>query len=142
MPPVSRAGLAHLAIVALACISAGWTVQAQSEAMPAIQTQGGVRYACGGIGSDESAAMRAAMKQFPLSLLFARPDGGYLADVDVAILAADGRTVLAMRASGPVCLIDLPPGRYEVAAASGGVGKSHSVSIGSAPATADFRFER
>ena len=80
------------------------------------------------------------MKQHPLSLLFARPGGEYLADVDVAIKQADGSTVLAMRAAGPVCLVDLPAGKYRVEAASGGARKSHMVTVGATPATADFRF--
>ena len=37
--------------------------------------EGVARHACGGIGSDESTAMRLAMKSHPLSLLFARADG-------------------------------------------------------------------
>ena len=35
-------------------------------------------HVCGGIGSDESVAIRAQIKDHPLSLLFARPDGAYL----------------------------------------------------------------
>ena len=140
MPQHTRAAAAHFLIVVGACASAAWTVQAQTAAMPAMQSQGAVRYACGGIGSDESSAMRAAMKQHPLSLLFAQPGGEYLADVDVAIKQADGSTVLAMRAAGPVCLVDLPAGKYRVEATSGGARKSHMVTVGATPATADFRF--
>ncbi len=130
----------RLVVVVAACTSVAWTAQAQTAALPAMQSQGDARYVCGGIGSNESTAMRAAMKQYPLSLLFAQPGGDYLADVDVAIRQADGATVLAMRAAGPVCLVDLPAGKYRVEAASGGVRKSQAVSVGGAPATADFRF--
>jgi len=119
----------------LACAAA----HAQSP-LPAFQSEGAGRFVCGGIGSDESGAMRAAMKDHPLSLLFARPDGGYLADVDVAIKDERGATAMAMRASGPVCLIDLPAGRYTVQATSGGATKRQNVSVGSGPKTADFRF--
>ena len=61
-----------------ACAAAPWMAQAQSmpPAVPAMRRRrrsGGRRsYVCGGIGSDESTAMRAAMKDHPLSLLFAR----------------------------------------------------------------------
>nr|WP_251011056.1 carboxypeptidase regulatory-like domain-containing protein [Variovorax paradoxus] len=108
--------------------------------MPAMRSQGAVQYVCGGIGSDESTAMRAAMKDHPLSLLFARADGAYLAEVAVTIKDANGATALAMRASGPVCLINLPAGRYTIEAATEGVTKNQNVTVGSGPKTADFRF--
>ncbi len=124
-----------------ACAAAPWLAQGQTTApMPAMKTQGAVQYVCGGIGSDESTAMRAAMKDHPLSLLFARADGAYLAEVAVTIKNANGATALEMRASGPVCLIDLPAGRYTVEAATEGVMKSQTVTVGSGPKTADFRF--
>ena len=62
-------GAACLALSGIASIAA-----AQS-ATPAMRGDGAARYVCGGIGSDESTAMRAAMKDHPLSLLFARADG-------------------------------------------------------------------
>jgi hypothetical protein len=45
-----------------------------------------------------------------------------------------------MRATGPVCLVDLPAGRYTVEAASEGVTKSQTVTLGAGSKTADFRF--
>jgi hypothetical protein len=126
-----------------ACAAAPWMAQAQSTdamAMPPMKVQGAARFACGGIGSDESAAMRAAMKDHPLSLLFARAGGEYLANVDVTVRDASGGTALAMRALGPVCLIDLPAGRYTIEAVSDGMAKSQNVTVGTAPKTADFRF--
>ncbi|MBT2324605.1 carboxypeptidase regulatory-like domain-containing protein [Variovorax paradoxus] len=129
------------AVFACACTAAPWIAQAQIAApMPAMRTEGAVQYMCGGIGSDESTAMRAAMKDHPLSLLFARADGAYLAEVAVTIRDAKGATALAVRASGPVCLINLPAGRYTIEAASEGVAKKQDVTIGGGPKTADFRF--
>ena len=67
------------AIIALAGAALGQAAFAQQPAtagsLPAAQTQGALRYACGGIGIDESTAMRAAMKDHPLSLLFAAAGG-------------------------------------------------------------------
>jgi hypothetical protein len=45
-----------------------------------------------------------------------------------------------MRASGPVCLIDIPAGRYTIEATAEGVTKRQSVTLGASPRTADFRF--
>lgn len=102
---------------------------------------GAIQWRCGGIGSDESTAMRAAMKDHPLSLLFARADGAYLADVQVEIRSeATGGAARSLRANGPVCLLTLPPGRYTVDAAVDGQRKTQTVQIGATPRTLDFRF--
>ena len=127
------------ALLALACAAGVFAVQAQS-AMPQWKGEGAVRYVCGGIGSDESTAMRAAMKEHPLALLFARSDGAYLTDVQVDIKGADGAPSLGLRASGPVCLVDLPAGRYTIDAAMAGSAKSQTVTVGGGSKTVDFRF--
>ena len=105
-------------------------VQAQSAAaIPPMRSEGAVSYSCGGIGIDESTAMRAAMKDHPLSLLFARPGGDYLADVAVVIKPATGEAI-QFNATGPVCLVDLPAGRYSVTAQANSVSKTQSAAIG------------
>ena len=126
-----------LACVYAACAAGAMAAHAQG-AMPPWQGSGAARYVCGGIGSDESTAMRAAMKSHPLSLLFSRPDGAYLANVQVSIRGDAG--TLDLRADGPVCIIDLPAGKYTVQATSGGATKSEAVTLGSTPRTVDFRF--
>ncbi|MBO9516218.1 MAG: carboxypeptidase regulatory-like domain-containing protein [Variovorax sp.] len=124
-----------------ACVLAPWAAPAQTPVLaPSMKTMGAARYVCGGVGAEESNAMRAAMKDHPLSLLFARASGAYLADVDVTVKDAQGGTALAMRADGPVCLVDLPAGRYTVEAASEGVSKTQVVSLGEGSKVADFRF--
>jgi hypothetical protein len=127
---------------ALACAVAAtpWLAQAQTAGMPQMKSGGAGQYVCGGVGSDESTAMRGEMKSHPLSLLFARAGGAYLADVDVMVKDSAGATALAMRADGPVCLVDLPAGSYTVEASSQGVVKSQAVTLGAGPKTADFRF--
>ena len=77
---------------------------------------------------------------WPLSLLFARKDNAYLADVSVEIRGADGAPSVSLRADGPVCLIDLPAGRYDVQATSGGATQKQAVTVDRTPKTADFRF--
>jgi hypothetical protein len=116
------------------CVLAAAPAHAQSS------SQGAVQYTCGGIGLDESTAMRAAMKDHPLSLLFAQADGSYTAEADVTIKDANGVTTLAMRASGPVCLIDLPAGHYTIEAVAEGMSRKQRVSVGGGPKSASFRF--
>lgn len=129
-------------LLACACVAGAVAAHAQS-AMPAWQGAGPTRYVCGGIGSDESNAMRGAMKEHPLSLLFARADGAYMASVDVTIKGGDTNSSAAMafRAGGPVCLIDIPDGRYTIdVTAPGGQAKSQTVTVGGGAKTASFRF--
>ena len=123
--------------LAVTCVLAAGAAHAQ---VPPMRGEGAVRYVCGGIGSDESTAMRAAMKTHPLSLLFARKDNAYLADVSVEIRGADGAPSVSLRADGPVCLIDLPAGRYDVQATSGGATQKQAVTVDRTPKTADVRF--
>ena len=139
MPTTNRFFLAGAAAV-VATLAFPLAVQAQGSAMPPMKKDGAAQYVCGGIGSDESSAMRAAMKDHPLSLLFARADGACLSEADVMVKGAGGATALSMKATGPVCLIDLPAGKYTVSATSGGVTKSQEVNVGAGSKTADFRF--
>ena len=111
---------------------------AQAQNMPAQQSAGTVQYSCGGIGVDESTAMRAAMKDYPLALLFAAPGGDYLADINVQITGAGEASFTA---GGPVCLLKLPEGRYSVKATTkDGREKSQSVEVGKGSKSLDFRF--
>ena len=105
---------------------------------PTTQTAGAVQYRCGGIGVDESNAMRAAMKDYPLALLFAASGGDYLADIQVQISGANDASFTA---GGPVCLLKLPEGRYTVKATTkDGRDKSQSVEVGKGSKSLDFRF--
>ncbi|MEO7242675.1 MAG: carboxypeptidase regulatory-like domain-containing protein [Variovorax sp.] len=130
-----RSGLAA-GLLTLAAASA----QAQSADMiPPMRSAGAASYTCGGIGSDESTAMRQAMKGHRLSLLFARPGGNYVADVAVTLKPAKGEAI-TFNATGPICLVDLPPGRYSVTAKAEGASKSQSVTVGGGNRRLDFRF--
>lgn len=142
--PFSR--LAPLCLGALLASSAALAQQAAAPTntqahLPAQQTSGALRYQCGGIGTDESTAMRAAMGRYPLSLLFARADGAYEADVGVRITAqgASAQT-MTFNAAGPVCLLQLPAGSYRVEVQGAGQSHARTVQIGGAPKTLDFRF--
>ena len=125
-------------IVSLAGLGA---VQAQDSIPPMVKTQGAVQYACGGIGSDESTAMRAVMKDYPLSLLFATGNGEYVASVDVDINSTGDAPIARFKAQGPVCLIKLPAGQYTVKATlQGKEAKSKKVTVGGDGKSLDFRF--
>jgi hypothetical protein len=88
-----------------------------ADELPPVQTFGSVSYVTGGIGLDESAAIKAAEKDFALSLLFAQNKRGeYLSDVKVSIKDKAGKTVLEAVSEGPMLLARLPAGVYKVSA--------------------------
>ena len=87
------------------------------QSLPPVQTFGGVSYMTGGVGLDESAAMKAAEKDFTLSLLFAQTKRGeFVSDVTVSIKDKTGKIVLDALSDGPVLLARLPAGAYTVSA--------------------------
>ena len=116
------------------------TYQAHLQAGNALVQQAGVlRYSCGGIGEDESTLMRAAMKDYPLSLLFAQKDGAYLANVAVEV--SSGKDSSRFTANGPVCLIQLPAGSYKITATTKeGSSQTQAAEIGKGPHQLDFRY--
>ena len=102
-------------LAAAALCAAPYAVAQPEDALPEVHSVAGVKYIDGGIGKDESAAMLREAKSFPLSLVFS---GGktnhYLADIDIRVRDAGGKTVLQTNSEGPIILIDLPAGKYIV----------------------------
>ena len=101
------------------------------EGLPQARTFAGVSYITGGIGLDESTAIKAAEKDFTLSLLFAQyKRGEYLSDVKVSIKDKAGKTVLDAVSDGPMLLAKLPAGVYKISAEHDGSALSKTVRIG------------
>lgn len=89
------------------------------EGLPPLRTVGGIPYRSGGVGAQESKALRSQFGRYSLSLTFAANLEGrnaFLATVALRILDAAGSPVVELTTDGPFLLIDLPPGRYEVIA--------------------------
>ncbi|KAG0164274.1 hypothetical protein DFQ30_010204 [Apophysomyces sp. BC1015] len=98
----------------------GFVTQAlaqDSGGLPPVSTQGGVSYTSGGVGLDESQALRREAPHWPLALQFTGPRGEYLSDVHLTITkAGGGQSVLDASSHGPYMLVKLAPGRYWVRA--------------------------
>ena len=107
-------------------LAGGLTAVALSA--PAIATTANeVSYLCGGVGENS----RAEAEAFPhsLKLVFAQPDGHFLADVATRITDASGNELVNTTCSGPWLLTDLPDGQYQVEATFNGETKTVSVSV-------------
>lgn len=121
--------VAALAAGSLA-LATGMAMAQPSSALPAVQQQGQVQYLTGGVGHDESEAIKAASRSYPLALTFASSQGGaYLANVQVTITDAQGNTVLSTASDGPYLLVKLPAGRYKVSARFNDKEQTRQVSV-------------
>jgi hypothetical protein len=112
---------------------------AASRAAPPAATSG-VRFLAGHVGADSEASIRAAQKDYNLKLVFTLVEGNYVADVNVAINDASGKTVLQQLVPGPFLLVQLPSGVYEVSAAYEGKPSSRKVRVGTGLTTEYFRW--
>jgi hypothetical protein len=100
------------------------------DGLPPVRTSGSISYITGGIGLDESTAIKAAEKDFALSLTFAATKRGeYLSDVKVSIKDKAGKTVLEAVSDGPMLLARLPAGVYKVSAEHDGNALAKTVRI-------------
>lgn len=109
----------------------GLTGTAQAE-LPAVSFYLNTAYLCGGIGSDQSAAFKAARTEFPLSLLFGQQLGertAYIADVQVVIRDEHDQTLVNINSDGPYCLFDIDPGHYTIHSTYEGHTLSHQVQV-------------
>jgi hypothetical protein len=125
-----------VALAALAGTAAGQDI--------AMKEQAGVRWACGGAGVEERAALASLRSQANLELLFVTARrGGYLADVAVSIYAPKAASpLLEFTAEGPMCMIFAPAGAYRIEASFKDAKRVQQASAGAAgkPARAVFSF--
>jgi hypothetical protein len=96
--------------------------------------QNGITYLSGGIGEDEARAIGQA-QGYNLHMTFAiGPENKYVPDVDVTVQNASGQTLLALSDAGPLVYVQLPPGKYTVAATRNGEERRDTAEVGSGAA--------
>ncbi len=100
-------------LATIALLAAGIAQQAFS-ASDSEQNYQGIRYACAGVSQESRDDPR--WSNYPVKLVFAAADGGFLGDVKVKIGDAQGDTVLQAHCLSPWLLVDLAPGTYKVEA--------------------------
>ena len=123
----------HLMIMASVACMLAVTATSVAAALPAEKSSHGAAYVSGGIGLDESTALKAARADFPLTVeIFATADGRneYTAAVPLTITRPGGEVVFDSMTEGPYTLIKLPPGSYVVKATHGGKAQARQVRIG------------
>lgn len=104
-------------------------VSAQVDLQPQT-TPGGIAWVSGGIGFDETHALKKIEGDYNLRLLFAvQGTGAYLADIVVIVQDRQGQPLLEATAPGPRLLAQVPPGTYTVTATSGGATETRRISV-------------
>ena len=98
-------------------------------------------YTMGGIGADEVSQMKGERSRYTLQVTTAQRDtGAFLADARVRITNAASQVVFDQPLSGPILMIDLPPGRYEVSVAYQGREQHQAATVGQGTSEVGFRF--
>ena len=111
-----------------------------AAATPGVTAASGVRFMAGDVGENAEQRIKAAQQNFNLKLVFTLVEGNYVADVDVSIKDAAGKTVLQQLVPGPFLLAELPPGVYDVTATYDGKPRSRKVRVGGRLTTEQFRW--
>ncbi len=115
---INQASWLKLAQILIAAVTL--TVSSVSFAqadVPESKNYQGIQYITGGIGSEESEAMLELGKKWPLVLEFsqAHPQRPlWVADVTVKIIDQKKKVVFDAMSDGPILLVDLAPGNYEL----------------------------
>lgn len=118
--------------VAILAVCGSQFVLAAPSDLPPVHEAGAITYLSGGIGSDQSSAIKSVMNKYPLVLEFVgSTDAGndYLADIPVQISDSHGKDLLSTNSDGPFMLVSLPRGRYNVTATYNGKARRRQVNV-------------
>lgn len=116
-------------VMAIIMISTPINIYGQS---PKTQMQGEIAYITGGVGEDESSAMRGDAKNWPLMVDFSQnleKRDVWISQVDLRIQDAKGTRIFAAMTDGPLLLVRLPSGNYVLVATYEGVTKTQKIQI-------------
>ncbi|MBA4109615.1 MAG: carboxypeptidase regulatory-like domain-containing protein [Leptothrix sp. (in: Bacteria)] len=126
-------------------LSSAQACSGQLDALPAEKTSLGVTYVSGGVGLDESGALKVARKDYSLDIetfQLANGKNEYIAAVPLTITRPNGQLVFQAPTDGPFTLLRLPPGTYVVKASHQGQTQQRQVQVGTGlGAKASFVFK-
>jgi len=107
--PLSRVALS-------ACLVLFSSLSLAQADIPEAKVSQGIEYISGGIGSEESDAMLALGKKWPLTLEFSQDHPQrplWVADVTVKILDQKKKVIFEALSEGPIMLLKMNPGKYD-----------------------------
>jgi len=101
-----------------------------------VQVNDDVSYVTGGVGLEESTAIKEMRKEYPLTMVFAETTSygrnQYIYGVLVEIRRGDD-LIFETETKGPYLLVKLPPGTYRVRAIHNMVPKIQTITVGTKP---------
>ena len=100
--------------------------------IPDTQHSQGVSYISGGVGEEESQAILAEAKQWPLLLELSQLENGrgvWIFGAKIKILNSQNQVIFDSQADGPYILINLAVGQYQIEASYLGVTQKRSVNV-------------
>ncbi len=122
--------IAAQAALGLALLYAAAPLVHAQEELVVVETVRPTLFMNGGIGKPEAAYMRKAGKDFNLRIEFSeRKDNEFVADADLTITDLRGNPVFALPNAGPIVNVNLPDGRYRVAASFHGKSETQLVTL-------------
>lgn len=100
--------------------------------IPDTQYSQGISYISGGVGEEESQAILAEAKQWPVLLELSQLENGrgaWIFGAKIKILNSKNQVIFDAQADGPYILINLATGQYQIEASYQGVVQKKSLSI-------------
>ena len=100
--------------------------------IPYTQYSQGISYISGGVGEEESQAILAEAKQWPLLLELSQLENGrgvWIFGAKIKILNSQNQVIFDAQADGPYILINLTTGQFQIEASYQGVVQKRSVNV-------------
>ena len=98
-----------------------------SQYLPEILHQDGISYTTGGIGADETSALKANARHYNLFISNSEKNGSFTDNTSITITGK--QATLTVNDAGPLFYAKLPPGVYVVKAANGDQRSERTVSV-------------
>jgi hypothetical protein len=120
-------------LLSSSCLLAGSFVWAQ---IPQTQSSQGISYITGGVGTEESSAILAEAKQWPLLLELSQLENGrgvWIFGSQIKILNTKNTVIFDAKADGPYMLVNLIAGDYVIEASYQGVEQKRAISLKAGP---------
>lgn len=125
-----------------ATATAQTTAAGATQDSPAVDAASGVAYLNGGIDNDSQEQMRKQAHDWPLRMTFsAQANNAFAANVRLAVVDKQGKSVLQLDSAGPLTYVRLSPGEYRVTASYEGKEQTRTVHVGEKSSDVNFHWE-
>jgi hypothetical protein len=98
-----------------------------SQYMPEVMHQDGISYVTGGVGADETNAMKANARNYNLFISNSEKNGSFTDSTSIVITGK--QATLTVNDAGPLLYVKLPPGEYVVRASNGDQKSERTVTV-------------